>query len=60
MFAAAGVFAAHDGGTPPYPNFGLPRVEEVTFLVLQIGVIIFPARLGGAMASLLKLPSILG
>lgn len=60
VFAAAGVFAAHDGGTPPYPNFGLPRVEEMMFLVLQIGVIIFAARLGGAMASLLKLPSILG
>ena len=30
------------------------------FLVLQIGVIIFAARLGGAIASLLKMPSILG
>ena len=30
------------------------------FLVLQIGVIIFAARLGGALASMLKLPSILG
>ena len=57
---AAGVFAAHEGGPPPYPNFGLPRVEEMMFLVLQIGVIIFAARLGGALASMLKLPSILG
>ena len=30
------------------------------FLVLQIGIIIFAARVGGAIASLLKLPSILG
>ena len=45
---------------PPYPNFGLPRTEEMMFLVLQIGVIIFAARIGGAIASLLKLPSILG
>lgn len=58
---AAGVFAAHEGGPPPpYPNFGLPRVEEMMFLVLQIGVIIFAARVGGAIASCLKLPSILG
>ncbi len=58
IFAAFGVFAS--GATPPYPNFGLPRVEEMMFLVLQIGVIIFAARLGGALASLIKLPSILG
>ena len=58
-FCAAGAFAAHDA-TPPYPNFGLPRVEEMMFLVLQIGVIIFAAKLGGMLASLVKLPSILG
>jgi Kef-type K+ transport system membrane component KefB/mannitol/fructose-specific phosphotransferase system IIA component (Ntr-type) len=57
--AAAGVFASH-GNTPPFPNFGLPRVEEMMFFVLQVGIIIFAARLGGAIASLLKLPSILG
>ena len=57
--AALGVFAAH-GEMPPYPNFGLPRVEEMMFLVLQVGVVIFAARLGGAFASWLKLPSILG
>ena len=45
---------------PPYPNFGLPRVEEMMFLVLQIGIIIFAARLGGAIASIMRLPSILG
>ena len=57
--AAAGVLAAHEA-PPPYPNFGLPRVEEMMFFVLQIGVILFAARVGGALASLLKLPSILG
>lgn len=60
VLCAAGAFAAHEGGPPPYPNFGLPRVEEMMFLVLQIGIIIFAAKLGGAIASLLKLPSILG
>ena len=50
---------AHEA-VPAYPNFGLPRVEEMMFLVLQIGVIIFAAKLGGMLASLLKLPSILG
>ena len=65
LLAAAAVvgscaFAAHDGAPPPYPNFGLPRVEEMMFLVLQIGVIIFAARLGGALASMARLPSILG
>ena len=57
--AAAGVFAAH-APSPAYPNFGLPRVEEMMFLVLQVGVVIFAARLGGAIASWIKLPSIIG
>ena len=57
--AAACAFAAHDAA-PSYPNFGLPRVEEMMFLVLQIGVIIFAAKLGGMLASLVKMPSILG
>ena len=57
--AAAGAFASHDA-VPPYPNFGLPRVEEMMFLVLQIGVIIFAAKLGGMLATLVKMPSILG
>lgn len=59
---AAGVFAAtgvHEG-PEAYPNFGLKRVSEMMFLVLQIGIIIFAARLGGAIASMLKMPSILG
>ena len=57
---ALGVFAGHGGANPPYPNFGLPRVEEMMFLVLQIGIIIFAARLGGSIASFFRLPSILG
>ena len=57
--AAAGAFAAHDAPLP-YPNFGLPRVEGMMFLVLQIGIIIFAAKLGGMLASLVRLPSILG
>ena len=48
------------GNIPPYPNFGLPRVEEMMFLVLQIGIIIFAAKIGGSLASLLRMPSILG
>ncbi len=56
----AGLVFAEEGAAPSYPNFGMPRVEEMMFLVLQIGVIIFAARLGGAIATLLKLPSILG
>jgi len=63
MFAAAmcaaALYAGH-ASAPAYPNFGLPRVEEMMFLVLQIGIIIFAARFGGALASLLRLPSILG
>ncbi|MCQ2389799.1 MAG: cation:proton antiporter [Kiritimatiellae bacterium] len=55
---AMGVFA-HEAA-PAYPNFGLPRVEEMMFLVLQIGIIIFAAKLGGTLISFFKLPSILG
>ena len=56
---ASALYASGEGG-PSYPNFGLPRVEEMMFLVLQIGIIIFAARLGGSIASMLKMPSILG
>lgn len=58
LFAGA-AFASH-AEVPPYPNFGLPRTEEMMFLVIQIGVIIFAAKLGGMGAQKLKLPSILG
>ncbi|MBO5940024.1 MAG: cation:proton antiporter [Kiritimatiellae bacterium] len=60
IMTALGVFAGHGGNIPPYPNFNLPRVEEMMFLVLQIGIILFAARLGGMAASALKMPSILG
>ncbi len=61
VLVATGLFASAGGhGPEAYPNFGLKRVQEMMFLVLQIGVIIFAARLGGAIASMLKMPSILG
>ena len=61
VMVAMGVYASGGhGNNPPYPNFGLPRVEEMMFLVLQIGVIIFAAKLGGIVASFFKMPSILG
>ena len=53
-------FASGHEATPAYPNFGLPRLEEMMFLVLQIGIIIFAAKLGGMVATFLKMPSILG
>ena len=59
LLTAAGALAAHSA-SEPYPNFGLPRTESMMFLVLQIGVVIFAAKLGGMLASLVKLPSILG
>ncbi len=59
IMAATGVFAG-EAFIPAYPNFGLPRVEEMMFLVFQIGIIIFAAKLGGSLVSIFKLPSILG
>ena len=59
ILAAAGAYAG-EATSSAYPNFGLPRVEEMMFLVLQIGTIIFAAKLGGTLASFLKMPSILG
>ena len=57
----AGVaLASHHGAVPPYPNFNLPRTEEMMFLVIQIGVIIFAAKAGGMLAQKVQLPSILG
>ena len=57
--AATGVFGSAEM-IPAYPDFNLPRVEEMMFLVLQIGIIIFAAKLGGMVAAWMKLPSILG
>lgn len=38
----------------------LPLTGKMTLLALQIGLILFAAKLGGMLASLLKLPSVLG
>ena len=59
-FCALSLFANVGESIEPYPNFGLPRVEEMMFLVLQIGIILFAAKIGGSIATLLKMPSILG
>ena len=60
LLAATGVFGSTAEMIPAYPDFNLPRVEEMMFLVLQIGIIIFAAKLGGMVAAGMKLPSILG
>ena len=59
LLAATGVFGSTEM-IPAYPDFNLPRVEEMMFLVLQIGIIIFAAKVGGMIAAGLRLPSILG
>lgn len=38
----------------------LPLTEKMTLLALQIGLILFAAKLGGLVAARLKLPSVLG
>lgn len=38
----------------------LPLTEKMTLLALQVGVILFAARLGGMLASKLRLPGVLG
>ena len=56
LLAATGVFGA-DGAAVPAE---LPLTEKMTLLALQVGVILFAAKLGGMLASLVKLPSVLG
>ena len=62
VFAAVGVFAS-DGALPAnaadWPE-KLGMTPKMLFLVLQIGIIIFAAKLGGMLAGVLKLPSVLG
>ena len=61
VMAVAGVFAE---ATPTvasgFQAEELPLTEKMTLLALQIGLILFAAKLGGMLASLLKLPSVLG
>ena len=56
VLASAGVFGA-EGVTAPA---ALSLTEKMTLLALQVGVILFAAKLGGMLASLVKLPSVLG
>ena len=61
VFAAAGVFAeAAPAAAAAFQPEELPLTEKMTLLALQIGLILFAAKLGGVIASLLKLPSVLG
>lgn len=50
----AGETDGHSGGAP------LDLTQKMMFLALQIGFILFAAKLGGTVATLLKLPSVLG
>ena len=45
---------------PPAVPKEVPLTEKMTLLALQIGLILFAAKLGGMVASLFKLPSVLG
>jgi len=63
ILAAAGVFAETTGtaaGGAAFTPEVLPLTEKMTLLALQIGLILFAAKLGGMFASLFKLPSVLG
>ena len=56
VLAAVGVFGAEGGAV----SAELPLSEKMTLLALQVGVILFAAKLGGMLASLVRLPSVLG
>jgi len=62
IFAAACALAS--GGELPAASVDWPEklgmTPKMLFLVLQIGIILFAAKLGGMLAGLLKLPSVLG
>ena len=62
VLSAAGVFGAE---TTLFPHnvglgWGLDLNAKMMLLALQIGVILFAAKLGGMLASLVRLPSVLG
>lgn len=65
ILAAAGVFADEVTGaagavSATFKPEDLPLAHKMTLLALQIGLILFAAKLGGMVASLFKLPSVLG
>ena len=61
VMAVAGVFAeAAPAAASGFHAEELPLTEKMTLLALQIGLILFAAKLGGMLASLLRLPSVLG
>ena len=61
ILAVAGVFAgASPTAASAFQVEELPLTEKMTLLALQIGLILFAAKLGGMLVSLLKLPSVLG
>lgn len=64
VMGAAGVFAeAASGGSAGAAAFRpeeLSLAHKMTLLALQVGLILFAAKIGGVLASLLKLPSVLG
>ncbi len=65
ILAAAGVFADEVAGaagavSAAFKPEELPLAHKMTLLALQIGLILFAAKLGGMVASLFKLPTVLG
>lgn len=60
IMAVAGVFAEAAPAAAAAVPAELPLTEKMTLLALQIGLILFAAKLGGMLASLVKLPSVLG
>ena len=60
VLAVAGAFAGASSEAAGFHPEELPLTEKMTLLALQIGLILFAAKLGGMLASLLKLPSVLG
>ena len=61
VMAVAGVFAeVAPAAASGFHAEELPLTEKMTLLALQIGLILFAAKLGGMLASLLRLPSVLG
>ena len=60
LAVVAGAFAAEPAVAAGFQAEELPLTEKMTLLALQIGLILFAAKLGGMLASLLRLPSVLG